>query len=200
MRCLMCGAGKDCGTFRDIFDGEDPLCQACRSRWRKKKIHFRLEGIPAESSYVYNEAFSSCLIQFKEQGDEALKDVFLYEVRSRLRMRYRGYTLCLMPSSPEKYRERGFHHLSAMFESLGLPMTEPFVKISEQSQKKLGRRERLEMKSLIALKEGAVLPEKVLLCDDTVTTGATLAGALSALPENVRKVRIYTVSANVRWL
>ena len=56
------------------------------------------------------------------------------------------------------------------------------------------------MKELIRLKEGIVLPQKVLLCDDTVTTGATLLGALSVLPQNVGKVRIYTVSANIRWL
>lgn len=200
MRCLMCGRNKDGGTFRDIFDGADPLCQNCRRQWQKKKIRFRLDGIPAESSYVYNDAFSSCLIQFKEQGDEALKDVFLHEVCDYLHFRYHGYTLCLMPSTDEKYRERGFHHLRSMFECLKMPVTEPFVKISGQSQKKLGRRERLEMRSMIALAEGAVLPEKVLLCDDTVTTGATLSGALSVLPESVRKVRIYTVSANVRWL
>lgn len=200
MRCLMCGSLMDQGTFRDIFDGSDPLCQTCRSEWQKKKIRFRLEGVKAESSYVYNSAFSGCLIQYKELGDEALKDVFLHEVRSELRRRYHGYTLCLLPSSREKQEQRGFSHLAEMFACLKLPVIEPFVKTGGWDQKNLGREERLQMKEMIRLKEGIVLPRKILLCDDTVTTGATLLGALSCLPEKGLKVRIYTVSANVRWL
>ena len=200
MRCLMCGSLMDQGTFRDIFDGSDPLCQTCRQEWQRRKIRFCLDGVRAESSYVYNSAFSRCLIQYKELGDEALKDVFLQEVRSYLKWRYHGYTLCLLPSSAEKQEQRGFSHLAEMFACLKMPVIEPFVKISSRNQKKLGREERLQMKELIRLKEGIVLPQKVLLCDDTVTTGATLLGALSVLPQNVRKVRIYTVSANIRWL
>ncbi len=200
MRCLMCGKSRDEGTFRDLFDPQDPLCENCRSQWRKKHIRFRLDGVPVESSYVYNDAFSRCLIQFKELNDEALQDVFLYEVVSRLRFRYRGYTLCLLPSSEEKTNRRGFSHLRLMFACLKMPMIEPFVKVADQDQKHLGREERLAMRDYIALKDGVQLPEKILLCDDTITTGATMLGALAALGRKAGKVCIYAVSANVRWL
>lgn len=200
MRCLMCGKNRDAGSLKDILYGNDPLCSECRAEWQKKRIRFRIEGIPAESSYVYNRAFSRCLIQYKECGDEALKDVFLYEVREYLQLRYHGYVLCLMPSSEEKREVRGFSHLSLMFSCLNMKMLEPFAKQSSQSQKVLHRRERMEMSHLITLKENIELPDKILLCDDTVTTGATLSGALSCLAQRVKKVRIYTVSANAAWL
>ena len=200
MRCLMCGKNRDEGTFRDLFDPQDPLCEKCRSEWHRKQIRFRLGGVPVESSYVYNEAFSRCLIQFKELNDEALKDVFLYEVAGRLRFRYRGYTLCLLPSSEEKSVARGFSHLRLMFACLKMPMIEPFRKVTSQDQKHLNREERLAMQDAIILKDGVQLPEKILLCDDTITTGATMLGALAALGKKAKKVRIYAVSANIRWL
>ena len=200
MRCLMCQKLKDSGSIRDIFDSSDPLCAQCRSQWQKKRIRFRYEGIPLESSYVYNDAFSKCLIQYKELNDEALKDVFLYEEKERLHHKYHGYTLCLLPSSEEKRKKRGFSHLEKMFGCLDLNMLEPFEKTTVQSQKKATVGQRLEMRHHIRLKEGIQLPEKIVLCDDTITTGATLSGALSCLDLKAQKVRIYTVSANHRWL
>ena len=66
MRCLMCGKEMKQGSFRDILFEEDLLCENCRSGWDKRKIEFRLDGIRVRSDYVYNDAFSNCLIQYKE--------------------------------------------------------------------------------------------------------------------------------------
>lgn len=200
MRCLMCGKELGYGSLDDIFIGEDPLCTQCRGAWKRKRIRFRLDGVILRSLYVYNEAFSSCLIQYKELGDEALKDVFLYEYRKQFRRRYRGYTLVLMPSSAEKEKLRGFSHLKEMFACTGLLMSEPFVKISGSDQKHRNREERMIMSSSLRLKEGVILPGKILLCDDTVTTGATIRGALNCLRGHEGKIEIFTVSANRRWL
>jgi len=194
MRCLMCGKEKGTGSLKDILFGKDPLCEECRSQWVKINYSFMLEGVPVFCPYLYEEHFSAALIQYKECGDEALKDVFLYEYRRYLRMHYPGYTLCLLPSSEKKREERGFSHLYGMFESAGMPMMEPFVKLSDVSQKKQNRLERQEMTHGIALKEGIVLPERILLCDDTVTTGSTMKGALNVLPE--RKVKIFALSCS----
>ena len=200
MRCLMCSKQLGYGSFDDIFIGEDPLCTECRRGWKRKKIRFLFDGVPLRSFYVYNDAFSACLIQYKELGDEALKDVFLHECLHEFRIRYRRYTLVLMPSSPEKERIRGFSHLREMFACTGLDMIEPFIKLTDSDQKQKSRQERLSMSHGIRLKEGIVLPERILLCDDTVTTGATLRGALNCLRDYKGKTLIFTVSANRRWL
>ena len=199
MRCIYCGRQMQESSLRDLLAGSDPLCLPCRAQWERKDIRFLLDGIRLDSFYVYNEVFSSCLIQYKECGDEALKDVFLYGLEGKIRRMYRGYTFLMMPSSEEKVNERGFSHLAAMAECLRLPAEEPFEKISHASQKRLGREERLKMAGNIRLKDGAVLPEKIVLFDDTVTTGATLRGALSCFDHEGHRIRICTVSYNRRW-
>ena len=200
MRCLMCGKKKEEGSLRDILLGDDPLCTACRREWESRKIRFRLKGIPVESSYVYNDAFSRALIQYKELYDEALKDIFLYEVRNTLCLRYHGYTLVLMPSAKEKTAARGFNHLAMMFSSLHMKMADPFEKTTGISQKERTPSMRRQVSHEIVLKKDISLPEKLLLVDDTITTGATLEAALSWIELRKHKVKIYTVSANYRWL
>ena len=176
------------------------LCSSCRSEWQRKDICFFLDGIRLRSSYVYNKAFSSCLVQYKEYGDEALKDVFLYQVRRQFCMRYRGRVLLMMPSLEDKVRQRGFSHLRRMFECTGMEIREPFSKTEYGSQKGKSRSGRLAMSHHIVLREPVRPGLKLLLCDDTVTTGATLQGALSCLKNISDDIEIYTVSANHRWI
>ena len=199
MRCLMCEKELGYGSLTDILFGDDPLCHACRVKWKKKRIRFMFEGHRLRSSYVYNEAFSSCLIRYKELGDEALKDAFLYEDKNWFRHTYRGYTPVLMPSTKEKEEASGFSHLARMFECTGKETLSPFVKLSDRTQKGRTRAERLAMSVNIGLKEGAVLPDKIVLCDDVITTGSTLRGALKALEGYSGKIEIYTVSATALW-
>ena len=200
MRCLLCGCEMQQGSLRDILFNEDIICEACRSKWERKKIDFRLDGIRVRSDYVYNDAFSECLIQYKECCDEALKDVFLYRIKDVIRKRYKGYTVCLMPSSTKKLAMRGFNHLAGMYENLGMKMIEPFEKVEEKDQKGAGRMERRSMEHGIRLKPDVKLPKKLLLCDDTITTGSTLKGALRVLDRNSHRIEIYCVSANHFWI
>lgn len=185
MRCLMCGEPIGTETFADLFRGEDVLCSACRGQWKRISHRFRFCGKNAFGLYEYNDAFSSCLIQFKELGDEALKDVFLYPDCARLKRMYHGRTLLLLPSAAEKLEARGFSHLWEMFESIGLPMLEPFVKRDTGDQKARTRRERKTMESGITLKAGVHLPKRVVLADDVITSGSTMKGALAVLPKDL---------------
>ena len=200
MRCLMCGKELGESSFRDIVVGEDPLCSACRKQWEKKHIAFVLDGVRGEADYVYNDAFSSALIQFKECGDEALKDIFLYEVKNKIKRKYRGYTLCYMPSSLEKINSRGFSHLQEMFSCLNMEILDPFFKNTNVSQKENPGYLRKNMSHEIQLKHGVVLSKKLLLVDDTITSGATLKGAIACLSTQQHKIRIYCVSANRSWV
>lgn len=200
MRCLMCGKDMRYGSLKDILYGDDVLCEACRNTWLKKRIVCAIDGVRVQSDYVYNKAFSQCLIQFKECGDEALKDAFLWEVRKKLKRRYKGYTLLLLPSAKEKVEQRGFLHLHEMFSCLGLEMLDAFEKTVNISQKTLSAEQRSEMKHTIRLKEGIQLPKKIVLVDDTVTTGATLSGAISCLEKRNHVIEAYCVSANHTWI
>lgn len=191
MRCLMCMKPIRRDSFSDLFRREDVLCEKCRDTWKRIGRRFKFEGYSAYALYAYEGGFSECLLQYKELCDEALKPAFLYPDVQRLRHMYHGRTVLLMPSSAEALKQRGFSHLHGIFESLGLPMIEPFEKISGSSQKRLGKAERALMKTNLRLKENVSLPHKILLADDVITTGSTMKGALSVLPEDL-DIRIFS--------
>ncbi|MCH3960800.1 MAG: hypothetical protein LKF53_06595 [Solobacterium sp.] len=196
MRCLMCGRELGECSIRDILFGDDPLCLTCRKQWKYYPQCFYVDGIQADSDYLYREGFSTSLIQYKECGDEALKDAFLQPMIRKLQRRYHGMTLCLMPSSEEKIKERGFSHLMEMYASLGLPMMEPFIKNASAVQKELNYAGRQKITEQISLRKDAVLPEKIVLCDDVITTGATLKGALHCLNRTKHHILIYAAAAD----
>ena len=141
-RCLLCGRNTGETTVYDALFSDDLLCLSCRSGWQKRKLEMELAGLKLESSYVYNGAFSSALVQYKEMGDEAIADIFMHVVRKRFIRRYRGYTLVPMPSSEEKRRARGFDHVRGMFACTGLPMVRLFEKTGEGDQKSRSKKQR----------------------------------------------------------
>ncbi len=193
MKCLMCGKDFDeNGSLREILFEEDLLCETCRSGWKENKRNDKVGQYRMKSSWIYNDAFKTCLIQYKEAGDEALKDIFLYPVKKDVRKYLRGYTLLLMPSTKEKLEQRGFSHLRYMFSCLKLPMLNPFI--TEQNQKGKSLKERNAIGKSMCLKENIKLPYKIALVDDVYTTGSTIRGALDCINQKQHKIKIYTVA------
>ena len=200
MRCLMCGMEKGEGDFIDILENDDPLCHTCRSHLTKIKFRMQFHGYKLYTSYLYDDAFAKLLVQYKECFDEALKTVFLYPFRWWLTFRFFGYTVCYLPSSKEKIAKRGFHHLEKMFSTLPLRQLDILEKASDFDQKNCSVDERMKMSDNIVLKKNCVVPKKILLVDDTITTGASMLGALRCLKDNDCKIVIYVVSVNRLWL
>ncbi len=193
MKCLMCGKDFDeNGSLREILFEEDLLCETCRSGWKENKRNDKVGQYRMKSSWIYNDAFKTCLIQYKEAGDEALKDIFLCPVKKDVRKYLRGYTLLLMPSTKEKLEQRGFSHLKYMFSCLKLPMLDPFI--TEQNQKGKSLKERNAIGKSMYLKENIQLPYKIALVDDVYTTGSTIRGALDCINQKQHKIKIYTVA------
>lgn len=196
MRCLLCG--KDYlseGSLYDMLLNDDPLCHACRKAWLRCSKRVTLEPFHVHSIWTYNEAFSKALFQYKECHDEALAPIFLAPFARRLHFRYHGYTLLLMPSIKAKQEERGFDHLAEIFSLLHLPMLSPFYKSDPSAQKEKTWRQRQQIISHIHRNPNIFLPQKILLCDDVITTGATLKGALHTLDPKRHCIRILTVAA-----
>ncbi len=193
MKCLLCNKEKLDSNILDIFS-DDEICHKCRKEWGKKEIKFIYEGIKLRSTYLYNDAFRKALIQYKECYDEALKNIFLYGLKDKLRLIYHGYTLVLMPSSISKQQKRGFSHLKEIFACLNMDMIEPFIKIDDIDQKSLNMSERKNIIKKIKLKEGIIIPPKILLVDDVITSGATLSTAINLLHNKTEKMEIYTIS------
>ncbi len=172
----------------------DVICQTCRSGFERYNGGQEFLGYPFQALYVYNDMFSSVLIQYKECLDETLQDVFMYEQRKSLKKKYKGYTFLLMPSSEKALKRRGFSHLEKMVEGLGVAYMEPFVKLQDVKQKTLSYAMRQELTGWIALKDGVTIPRKIVLFDDVLTSGATLKGALACLEPKEHEIQILVVA------
>lgn len=198
MRCLLCGKEMGSDDLYDLFLSDDVICRKCRSAWERTPHEIRLDGVRVEAPWIYNDAFASCLLQYKELYDEALFPVFLQCDRKKLQRKYHKYRVFLMPSAKANRERRGFNHLAKMFQGIGKTIEDPFELVNEMDQKKKTGRQRERMTDNIRLKEGVSTKGKILLCDDTMTTGSTLRGALHCLGKT-KDVRILCASLNKGW-
>ena len=107
MRCLYCDKEIKKITVSSLFIKNDPLCIECRSALKPKRKQIIIEGHRIETFFEYDSLFRSVLLQYKECHDEALKDVFLHDLKEYICFRYRGYQIVPVPNSRKKREERG---------------------------------------------------------------------------------------------
>jgi competence protein ComFC len=187
-------------SIANYLFSKDIICDVCRSKIYLKEKFIMIEGIQVRSVYEYNEEMKDLLLQYKEGYDEALKEVFLYKYLNKFKRIYKGYTIVLIPSSERKIKERGFNHLSKMFEKSGYEIVDILQKVNDVSQKDLNYENRIKMKDNIKLKEGEMIPDKVLLVDDIITTGSSVIGAYRAIENKCKDIKVFCIAYNKSWI
>lgn len=193
--CKYCFKSIENGaTILDLLLNRDVLCPSCRRSLQKAKRFTKFHGIPLISFYIYNNFYSSLLVQYKECMDEALSDVFLYPFVWWIKIRFNSYTIVPIPSSSEKLAERGFNHVIKMVEQTKLPICDCLLKTENIKQAFLSKTQREKMKKDIKIKPGMSIPKRILLVDDVLTTGNTMMGALEALQGIDVKIKILVVA------
>ena len=195
--CLWCHRSlKYESVLKNLFYIDDVLCEKCRQSLEYRPRKIRVHDVEVYGLYVYEGLLRDMMIQYKELYDEALFPAFLWKNKKELEKKYRGYTMVPVPSSNEKNRERGFFTVERMFEILDLPMADILEKTDDFEQKKKGTREKRNIASHLRIRENAVIPEKVLLVDDIVTTGETIRAAYDILKENSKSVKVLICAYN----
>ena len=175
INCLLCTRRLlDHQTFAQVVN-QDELCEKCRRSLKMKKRILQIDDLKLTAFYLYDDAVSDCLIQYKECMDEALKDLFLFEIKDWIHLHYRNCVFLCAPSSKKQMERRGFQHVRCMFESCGIEIVECFEKSESILQKKQSGSKRREIESALSVHQNAIPHGKrLVLIDDVATTGSTL--------------------------
>ncbi len=192
-RCLGCGdeGSVVCDTCIE-FAGEPvvPRCAGCHklsAGYRTcKSCRSWLEpyAVIVTTSYegIYKQLIKSLKFEVNRQSASSIA-----KLMAELLPANDGYVLCPLPTAPARIRSRGFDHTKLITKYLagysGLEKRNYLRRKSNVRQLGSTRSQRLEqMENEFFVKSGLqVMDKNILLVDDVVTTGASLAAAAKVL-------------------
>lgn len=192
--CKLCFNNFYPNTFNSFFNKTHLLCPKCFKKLKFKMEKIKFLGTNLYSLAPYNEEIRALIIQYKENYDYELKDLFLLYYLPFLKIRFHKYKIVLVPSNLKKIQDRGFNHLLEIFKPLNLEILDVLEKENEQEQKKSNRETRYKIafkfKDLHLIKN-----QRILLVDDVITTGSSLKNAYKILLKGqAKKIDILVIS------
>ena len=170
-------AGESCRRCGRPLISEIGRCTACREKkdWNCDSISLL---------YPYTGKYRKLLAAYKFGKNLGLGNFLARRLAEGCR-NFPGFDLVPVPPRPGKIHRQGWdqvEYLARRLEKEGFPVRRCLRRLPSRTQKKLGRRERLENLAGRFV-PGPEVPRRALLIDDVTTTGATLetcAGVLKA--------------------
>ncbi len=209
-RCVLCDAHGmllcDACASRLRYIDFYQACPSCGSPWGRiqcdacndvAREHKPLAK-PCISCLEYDGAAATIVKSYKDKGEQRLAAVMARMMAKTIPPSWLSWAQCVsfVPATRAAVRRRGFDHIETLARLLGAETKLPCIGLVEQActqdQRTLGRRERLENTAGRFRAPRAAGFERVLLVDDVMTTGATLAAAQEALSRQQCASRLAT--------
>jgi competence protein ComFC len=180
--CVACG-----GWAR----AAEPLCAPCRRQltWLGPDLVPIAPGVDAWAPLAYAGPAQAAVTALKFRGAAGVADAMAAQVVANAPAGWLdAVTLVPAPLHPARIRRRGFNQAERLARAIarraGVPVADLLARAGPRAtQMGRGRAERLTgIAGAIALRpEARALPGRILLIDDVITTGATLAACTETL-------------------
>lgn len=176
-----------CWGCRAPARGGEPLCPRCRRalRWLPRQAE-ALEGVRVWAPVAYQGAARELVRALKFHSAPAVAAAMAAPIAAGAPAELlRGATLVPVPLPRARARRRGYNQAAvlaaAVSQRTGLPVSHCLARTSARgTQVGRGRAQRLEAMGGSVCLEGDP-PERALLVDDVITTGATVAACAAVL-------------------
>lgn len=187
-------------AFHQVFQEEDVLCGSCRKTLKRVDRWIEVDKLRVYAYYAFDDTMSTILHRYKEAHDQLLGRIFLHPVRHFDR-RFKKKTIVCVPSSEEKTSERGFITLRSILEGSKLPLIDVLRKESSEKQSLRSAIQRPQVRSEIILHAGILAENKdLLLFDDVITTGSTMAACHEILSPVARSLTCVCIAIHPIFL
>ena len=165
----------------------EPVCPCCRrSLHRLSPEPLWLSGVRVWAPVAYSGPARDLVRALKFRGARGVADTMAAQIAAGAPTRFlEGFAAVPVPLHPRRQRSRGYNQAALLAAALGrragLELADPLVR-SGRATAQVGRH-RAERRAgpAGAIDARGTAPARVLLVDDVVTTGATLAACSAAL-------------------
>ncbi len=190
-QCLLC----------DRVGIENPVCEACLHAIKPQpKILTLSPVLSVESCFEYHHGLQKLLHLYKFEKHTQLAPLFVQKLKETVDFSAQKYDLCIpVPAHENRIHSRGFYPVELLFKGFFLDVYSPCVQRCKDTPYlfELSALERSRLlKGAFRLHAGtSVQGKSIVVVDDIVTTGATLASMSELLYcEGARKVSALTLA------